>query len=97
MLKEVEIQFEHTHGVVVYDTEEKSVKVRFDHWKKAEIENYLKSEREYRVPYSDRYDEDETIYATPIEKEIYFDLAMAELWGNTDVLVNWNTEKVIKS
>ena len=81
-------------GKVVYDDAAKSVSVTFPNTKiKQQVEGYLNTEREFRIPQSDMVDDFKVETAKPTENRTYFELAMCTLYTSTGVWVNWNTEK----
>lgn len=89
----VSIHFEDEEGRIVYDPDNLAgFKVEFpDKTKREEVENYLRSEREFYIPESDKIDDYRVDKARPIDSPMHFDLALNSLMGHTGVKVHWGS------
>lgn len=58
---------------------------------KEAVDVYLNTEREFKIPVSDRIDDYKVVEATPVDDDVYFYLGMSTLYANTGVYVNWDS------
>ena len=82
------------HGVVSYDDKAKKISVDFpvpDIEKR--IKKYLDTKREFTIPESPAIDDFRTDTAYPKDNLTYWELALCELYTNTEVWVDWKTQE----
>jgi hypothetical protein len=87
----VGIKFKGRKGTVMYDTEKKEFKI--EHPDRGIIERvteYLNAKRKFQIPESDRIDDFRLDIGLPGESEMYAQLALSEMYGETGVLVEWD-------
>lgn len=75
-------------GKVVYDDETKTVEI--SHPRRVEIEKYLTSVQEFRIPESPRIDNYRIDRVKPTENEMYMSLALCTLFAELGVKVFWD-------
>ena len=92
MIIEIQIIYNDLNGSITYDTGIQEIIVDFpDKEKQAEIEDFLAVKKIYRIPESNKIDDYREELAFPFESTMHFELALCELWSETDVFVNWKT------
>ena len=87
-----QISYKRKVGKIVFEGDEdtdsvKDIQINFPDDKRKEIEKYLNTIREYRIPESNRIDDYRIDKAKPIDGLTYFQLAMSTLHFNTKVWV----------
>ncbi|MBW8001748.1 MAG: hypothetical protein FVQ80_06960 [Planctomycetes bacterium] len=55
------------------------------------IQRYLTTEREFKIPESQKIDDYRIDSAKPAENRTYFELSLNTLYANTGVFVHWDT------
>ncbi len=81
-------------GSVSYDDSKKKVTVVFPDKKiKQEIEKYLATKQDFRIPESQEIDDYRVDNAAPVDNQTYFELAMCTLYSKLGVWVDWNSER----
>ncbi len=55
------------------------------------IQRYLTTEREFRIPESQKIDDYRVDTAKPAENRTYFELSLNTLYAKTGVFVEWDT------
>jgi len=77
-------------GTIEYSEEDKTPKIKFpDSQVVSDIMKHLTTEREFRIPESQRIDDYRIDKVVPTTNEMYFSLALCTLWANTNVFVGW--------
>lgn len=86
----VKVSYKGQEGYVQYNEDTKDIQVVFPNDTiGSEIDTYLNTKRIYRIPESQKIDDFREELAYPSDGMMYFELAMCELWANTDVYVHW--------
>lgn len=87
-----QISYKKKVGNIVFEYDEdkdtiQNIQINLPDNKRKEIEKYLNTEREYRIPESNRIDDYRIDKNKPIDGLTYFQLAMSTLHTKTDVWV----------
>ena len=92
MIQEIGIEYPKNgkKGIVIYDIDNKTITIDFDHSKKKEVKKYLAKKREFKIPESQKIDDYRIDKAYPKDSQTYFELAMCELYTHTDVWADWS-------
>jgi len=89
----VEISKGKKRGYINYLEKDKTFEVSFaNEATRKEIENYLTTKREFKIPESDRIDDFRVDNAIPTENLTYFELALCTLHADIGVWVHWEAE-----
>ena len=90
---EVSIKKDKDRGKVVF-SDNKVLTVIFPDQKVAkQIEKYLNTEREFKIPESQRIDDYRVDKAKPVDELTYLELALCTIHNELGVLVEWETQK----
>jgi len=77
-------------GFVKYDEKKKEISVDFPNDSLVlDIEEYLSTNRVFKIPESQEIDDFREEFASPLESKTHFELAMCTLYGETGVWVDW--------
>lgn len=86
----VPISINGQRGIVEYTPETKELRVDHpDDDVKRKVTRYLRKERDFWIPESNRIDDYRVDKAKPIDGQTYMDLGLSSMWSETGVWVHW--------